>query len=254
MPSLKQQYIEVSAAFNRQPDQFNHAAIAALYDLKALLEQQPRTRENAELLSSVCTLLCLHLSAWQAFKPFADMQNRKDVSRLYKLESNASWKKDKFALKDIRVLRRKHSPVLLTPDNFIPEEDTDRSYCLNCGVVVFNKVINDGEAVRITLWKQELAAVIPTITDIIYRLAEYPPEKLIAAYNNGECLKYVQEYMDKEANQEWFDTLGTPSVTFDCYGEKIITRIYTEDILVPALELEIEFTDSSLDEVTIKFC
>ena len=78
MKDIKQQYKEATAAFRRRPNQHNHEAIAQLYDLKAALQRQPENRETAEMLSAVCSLVGLHLSALRAFEPFADATDRKD--------------------------------------------------------------------------------------------------------------------------------------------------------------------------------
>ena len=99
MTPFQQQYTELAARFRKQPNQHNHAAIGALYDLKAALERAESTRETADLLTSVNSLLCLHASALQTFAPFADTGECKDIIRLHKLRDQAAWKGDRFALR-----------------------------------------------------------------------------------------------------------------------------------------------------------
>lgn len=255
MKDIKQQYKEATAAFHRRPNQHNHEAIAQLYDLKAALQRQPENRETAEMLSAVCSLLELHLSALRAFEPFADAANRKDQIKLFKLRDNASYKQDKFALKDIRTLRRRIATVQPRMDNFITA-DNGASYHLNCAVTVFNKTVC-GSEVEIFIHADEPATpYLARVAEMVRRLADYPAEKLMAAYNDSPCLALAQSfdaYRDKQADEDWFDALEVYSLVFDCGGGRIVTTVTAGDVYLGDAYLMVEFADETLQTVTIDY-
>ena len=239
MTPFQQQYTELAARFRKQPNQHNHAAIGALYELKAALERAESTRETADLLTSVNSLLCLHASALQTFAPFVNTGERKDIIRLHKLRDQAAWKGDRFALKDIRTLRATLSPIHLSPADITP--DGEGGHCLRCGVVILNKTVADGSNIRITLADGAIADYVPRIIATLKTLAQYPAAALIDCYNR-ECSAYVE----RGADQDWFDMLEIYSVSIHGCDGVLYSNINSGDAYLLDAYLSIQFEDDKL--------
>lgn len=182
--TIIERYHALTRLFRQNSNRGNHAVIAQLYDLKTELETQPRTVQEDLVLSGLYTLLELHQSAYETFKPHADPRNPKDIAKLYKLEQKAQSHGNTFALKDIRKTRTARAQPRLELRDFTEQEMENgiTVFFINKPLIIFNKPIEDNESATIELPADTLPAQLPRIQAYLDWLADC--RKLLITFYN----------------------------------------------------------------------
>lgn len=213
-------------------------SIAKMYDLLYSLEAKDRTKEQDLVLVSVYVFLGFHQSAYELAKLSIDVTNRKNIVKLYSLETKAKSHQDNFIIKDIRKLKQKNVPVLLLPTDFIITPIQKKVFHIERDIVVFNKILKADRVKIVVDSADELENHIDKINDYLRWIADCRKE-LMLFYNQE-----LGENMHQIAELDWYDTL-------EVFGLRIIIgdrgHLYAEisngDEIMPDHILDIEIQD-----------
>lgn len=99
----------------------------------------------------------------------------------------------------------------------------------------------DGSDIRITLADGAIADYVPRIIATLETLAHYPAAALIDCYNR-ECSTYAE----RDADQDWFDTLEIYSVSIHGCDGVLYSNINSGDAYLLDAYLTIQFEDDKL--------
>ncbi|GAA3772269.1 hypothetical protein [Flavobacterium ginsengiterrae] len=206
------EYIEFSNEFRKSGG--SKESVGKLYDLLNELESLNRTKENNQVLSNVYILLGFHESAYDIFKETADVNNQKDVSKLYVMEQKAKTHGNNFIIKDIRKLQEKKKQAkLIVSDFVVSENDLYKFGIPQKEIVIFNKAVKD--KIEVYFPDSETEKYIDIISEYLSWLADCKND-LIEFYNQNN------EFTDEKADNDWYDTLDIYRV--------VITITTLEDI------------------------
>lgn len=190
----KKNYVELSTAFRKT--NASTESVEKLYDLLYELENANRTKQDDLVLSNVYSLLGFHKSAFEVFKEVADLNNRKEVTKLYVMEEKSKSHKNNFIIKDIRKYREKKEQPKLELSDFVKSKSNDNKFKItNKNSIVFNKLT---DKVSVYLPNGHIENYLDEIINYINWL--------------GNCKKELIDFYNKEndedrANDDWYDTL-----------------------------------------------
>jgi len=215
--------------------------IAKMYDLLYRLQQADRTKDQDLILVNVYTFLGYHQSAYDLAKLCMELADRKNIAKLYTLESKAKSHQNNFIIKDLRKLKQRNTPIALQPADFVVSAIDENLICIKKDIVIFNKIVK-AEKVKVFIYaicKPE--DYIDRINDYLFWMADCQKE-LILFYN--------QEFaggMPQKADTDWYDTL-------EVFGLKIIIgdngRLYAEvasgDEYMPDHILDVEMQEREI--------
>lgn len=222
------EYINFSTEFKNSNG--SKESIEKLYDLLYKLEEIDRTKNEDLLLSNVYTLLGFYEKAYELYKSWADLSNKKEISKLYTMEKKAKSHKNNFVLKDIRKYRVKNELIKLLINDFIQNQTKSNKFLLKKDIVIFNKIVKTHN-IEIFVAEENKSNFIEKVINYIYWLGNCKYE-LINFYN----LNMPQIY-GKTANEDWFDTLEIYSlkINIDKDGELSINVSCGDDLFLDHL-------------------
>lgn len=231
------EYIEFSNEFRKSNG--SQQSVEKVYDLLYELEKLSKTKDENLVLSNVYILLGFHKSAYEIFKETADLNNKKDVSKLYVMEQKAKSHGNNFIIKDLRKTREKKKQTkLIISDFVVSESDPDKFEIPEKEIVIFNKSIK--RKIKIYLPDSDIKKYTEIISEYLYWLADFKND-LIAFYNQNN------EFTEQQADDNWYDSLDIYRVviTIKKSGE-IDTFIATGDIFSQDHILDFEITNKTI--------
>lgn len=187
-------YVELSKEFRKS--NASTESVEKLYNLLYELENANRTKQDDLVLSNVYSLLGFHKSAFEVFKEVADLNNRKEATKLYVMEEKSKSHKNNFIIKDIRKYREKKEQPKLELSDFVKSKSNDNKFKItNKNSIVFNKLT---DKVSVYLPNGHIENYLDEIINYINWL--------------GNCKKELIDFYNKEndedrANDDWYDTL-----------------------------------------------
>ncbi|ULT23785.1 hypothetical protein KUH03_32315 [Sphingobacterium sp. E70] len=104
--------------------------VAKMYDLLYRLEQADRTKDQDLILVNVYTFLGYHQSAYDLAKLCMELADRKNIAKLYTLESKAKSHQNNFIIKDLRKLKHRNTPIALQPEDFVVSAIDENLICI----------------------------------------------------------------------------------------------------------------------------
>lgn len=200
--NYQKEYINISTEFRKSEN--SKESIGKLFDLCYELEKVNTSKNEEKILSDIYALLGFHKSAYEVYKPTADLTNRKEIKKLYTLEQKAKSHANNFAIKDIRKLRdKKEQPKLLFEDFEIDEneENKNRFILKNKHIVIFNKTVEKEKFDIYIYGNHKFEDYTAKIIAYISWLGNCQNE-LIDFYNSE-----LSEHIGETADKDWYDTL-----------------------------------------------
>lgn len=235
----QKEYITLSNEFRKSNQ--SEESTSKLYDLLYEIE---KTTDNDRILSDIYSLLGYHQSAYDTYKPIADLSDRKSLKKHHTLEQKAKSHENNFIVKDIRKLRKKNKQPQLLPEDFSPDPKEENTYITQKDIVVFNKIVKHNKF-KITLYKDH------KFEDYITQIIEYINwlgtcnQELIDFYNSK-----LAEHTNDTADKDWFDTLDiyTTSITLG-KNEKLFADITGGDQFMSDHLLDIETDEHNISDM-----
>lgn len=238
---MKRNYLKEYIEFSNEFRKSNHSkdSTEKIYNLLYELENATREKEDNLVLSNVYILLGFHRSAYEVFKEIADLNNKKDVSKLYVMEQKAKSHENNFIIKDIRKYRAKKEQSKLTLNDFtISEEDQNKFEIPQTDIIIFNKVVKD--RISIYLSNADIEKYSETVIPHINWLSDCKNE-LIGFYNQNN------EFTDEKANNDWYDTLEVYSIKITITNSgNIDTLVSAGDDFFQDHILDVEMTNRTI--------
>jgi len=230
-------YIALSNEFRKSNSSIE--STEKIYDLLYELENANRVKEDNLILSNVYVLLGFYRSAYEIFKEIADLNNKKDVSKLYVMEQKAKSYENNFIIKDIRKYREKKKQAKLDLNHFnVSEENQNKFEISQKDIVIFNKNIKDEISVYIP--DSDIEKYSDALITHINWLSDCKNE-LIAFYNQNNV------FTDENADNDWYDTLEVYSIKIKItdFGD-IDTLVSAGDDFFQDHILDVEMTNRTI--------
>ncbi|CAA9200220.1 hypothetical protein [Flavobacterium collinsii] len=231
------EYIEFSNEFKKSNN--SKESTERIYDLLYELEDINRVKEDNLVLSNIYLLLGFYRSAYEVFTEIADLDNKKDVSKLYVMEQKAKSHENNFIIKDVRKYREKKEMSKLTLIDFSTSEgDQNKFEIPQKDIIIFNKKVKD--RIFIYLSSADIQKYSDAVIAHIYWLSNCKNE-LIEFYNQND------DFTEEKANNDWYDTLEVYSIkiTITDSGD-IHTIASTGDDFFQDHILDVEITNRTI--------
>ncbi len=241
--NYQKDYIEVSTEFRNSKG--SKESIGKLYDLLYELEKVDKTNKENLTLSNIYTLLGLHQSAYEIFKPIVNQKDRKETTKLYVLEQKAKSHGNNFVIKDKRKLENKKEQTKLLCEDFLVDKEKTDTIITNKNIVVFNKKV-EHDKFQINIYGNHTFEDYQTkIIDYIFWLGDCKKE-LIKFYNQE-----FSEETKERADKDWYDTLEVYSINVGVAVKgNLFAEISTGDNFVPDHILDIGIEEQKITEMS----
>ncbi len=244
--NYQKEYIYISTEFRKSNN--SRESLGKLFDLLYELEKVNKSQNEEKTLSDIYSLLGFHKSAYEVYKPTADLTNRKETKKLYTLEQKAKSHANNFAMKDIRKLHKKKEQIKLLPEDFQidnNEENKNRFLLKNKDIVIFNKPLKYNKFEIYIYGNHKFEDYIAKIIEYISWLGDCR-NPLIEFYNS-ELSGYTNDF----ANEDWYDTLDIFS-TRVLVGQngKLFSEISGGDEFMSDHILDIEIEERKITEMS----
>ena len=244
--NYQKEYINISNEFRKSKN--SKESLEKLFDLLYELEKINRSQNEEKTLSNIYTLLNFHKSAYEVYKPIADLTNRKETKKLYTLEQKAKSHANNFATKDIRKLRKKKEQVKFLLEDFRidkNEENKNRFLLKDKDIVIFNKSVKKEKFEIYIYGNHKFEDYIEKIIEYISWLGNCQNE-LIEFYNME-----LSEHIKETANKDWYDTLDIfrASIIVGQNG-KLFSEISGGDEFMSDHILDIETEERKITEMS----
>lgn len=263
MSNYRHQFNEILKEFKQNPYQDNHQAIAKLYDLKHELENQTHQNnfDNDMVLFSIYNTLGFFASAYEIYQKHHTANTPKAQAQLYKIAQKAKSHGNHFVLKDVRQekskIKKRKTKITLSLDDFVldlQQSDNENDwFSINKNIPIFwRNFKSKNEKIEVVVHKNCLEQYLPKITDLVNHFAYLEPNILMNYYNNPpqNGHSYTIECTEKQANENWFNTLEIYRCQISTYGDhhnpSFSVNISVGDIYDIDHILNLEFNEKDL--------